>query len=108
MFGGFDFFVASFTTVILSRFILNLRRASTLAENNSGSMLDTNSTPPIIQSFGGSIAFAGEEEEEEDVDPILGDEDHDIQMNEEVGDNGEQHGSRQSAEVAPAISEEAA
>ncbi|EPS93829.1 hypothetical protein FOMPIDRAFT_91327 [Fomitopsis schrenkii] len=91
-FGGFEYFRVSLTSVILSRFFLNLRKASVLpvAVNTTGSSLFDSSSTPGVGSLGGSMAFAEDDDSEEDTEEARYD-DGDLLENEEVGDD-EAHG----------------
>lgn len=97
----------SFSNIILSRFFLNLRKASALATNNQDSLSDTSSAASGIGYFGGSIAFAGDGDREEDAELALENNNDDIVANEEVGHDEAQHdygggGSGQATGVTPA------
>lgn len=61
----------SFTGVILSRFFLNLRKASISVGNDSQQSSDTHSAAWGARSLGGSVAFIGDhdDEEEDDAEP---------------------------------------
>lgn len=63
----------SFSSILLSRFFLNLRKASAVLEANNSYTIFETSTTPGIGSLGGSIAFAGDDDSEEGADPALDD-----------------------------------
>ncbi|KZT65933.1 hypothetical protein DAEQUDRAFT_730845, partial [Daedalea quercina L-15889] len=70
-FGGFSYFRTSFTSIILSRFFLNLRETSMVAISTSPTQLSQPDMhfPRGVGSLGGSLAFMHDDDDEQDPDP---------------------------------------
>jgi len=77
VFSGFDYFVNAFTSIILSRFFLNLREAGLVTIDGS-SNLGTRSQSDMhfsrgVGTLGGTLSFVGDDSGEDDWDAKPGD-----------------------------------